>query len=228
MLPRPAKRLTLLDAPGVRSLPIDFQPPLVRALLRQEKTVTRRLLTAKGFEPWAGKKTEDGRPWARHAPKGIPLGLAPVPCRYGEAGTLLYVREPIEECGGLTLYTSTREVVLVEEAPLPWRWQPRKLAARYCPKEAARLLLENTGVRGEWLQELTEEEAQAEGMERHEDGERWRGFDGGTFYTARGAFTSLWNQLHQDDGTRWDDNPGVFRVGLLERQRRWAGEAIAA
>ena len=217
-LPPVVLRLSSLDEG--RSLPIDFSPPLVRAILAGRKSCTRRLIASARHEPWAGAVDAQGRALLVRRDALFSLIPEPVLCRYGEPGTLLYMREALEEYRGLTLYAATREVVLHEGRPMPWRWQVRKLAARYCPKLAARVVLRNTGVRVERLQDIDEAEAAAEGLARDSAG-YWLP---NSRVLAVDAFRFLWNSLHESSGTCWDDNPGVYRVGLEEVQRRSAGE----
>ena len=67
------------------------------------------------------------------------------------------------------------------------------------PRAASRITLEITGVRVERLQDISEEDAIAEGIP----------YQGNAFDTI-GAFSDLWNSVY---GT-WDQNPWVWVIEL--------------
>lgn len=96
----------------------------------------------------------------------------------------------------------------------PWR------PGIHMPRWASRLTLVVTDVRVERLQQITEAEAIAEGIERRTvtnlDGsdpqEWWFGADGADGYSsARKAFHYLWDGLNEHRAS-WEDNPWVVAV----------------
>jgi hypothetical protein len=67
-------------------------------------------------------------------------------------------------------------------------------------------------VRVERLQEITEEDAQAEGFERdfRPDGSEY----GAGLVYAVDEFASLWDKLNASRGFSWESNPWVWRVAF--------------
>lgn len=88
------------------------------------------------------------------------------------------------------------------------KWRP----SIHMPKEAARIFLRVTNVRVERLQEITEEQAEAEGVRARHD----RSCDG---TSARIAFAELWDSTMPPNKSRfncpengWSTNPWVWVV----------------
>lgn len=86
------------------------------------------------------------------------------------------------------------------------------LPSIHMPRWASRLTLIVTGVKVERLQDISEEDAIAEGVERNIDGNYGvrgplGGWLGNTFATAREAFSYLWMSLH--GAAAWEANPWV-------------------
>lgn len=108
-------------------------------------------------------------------------------------------------------------------------WEPGKSPMRWrspihMPRWASRLTLTVTEVRVQRLQEISEADAEAEGIERLKSG---RGFYDPTVSkaavhfgdwtsTARQGFCRLWNSLHGQDA--WDANPFVCAITFTVRQ----------
>lgn len=88
------------------------------------------------------------------------------------------------------------------------KWRPNI----HMPRWACRLTPEVTDVRVERVQDITEEDAAAEGV-------RW-----GTYephecrVCARGAFMDLWNAIYAKKGFGWDDNPRVWVCDFRQRE----------
>lgn len=81
----------------------------------------------------------------------------------------------------------------------------------YCPQgRFCRGELELVSRRLEWLHEITEADAIAEGIVRHDDG-WWSGGDGlPTGNTARAGYRLLWDHLNGAES--WPANPFVWRL----------------
>jgi hypothetical protein len=182
--------------------PILFNTEMVKAILEGRKTQTRRFV--KGT---------------------VPLGNPDMTLKYCpyRVGDILYVREtwkPRYIKGGLRVFRVQYPKVH------PWfylvdgpgeegygRWKP----SIHMPKEAARLFLKIIDIRWEYLNEISEEDAQAEGVERHqsEDGmivfrdygipkNKHNWFDDG-YEDATESFKTLINSIYEPD--TWIDNP---------------------
>lgn len=229
---------------GRKLLPIAFSDAMVRALLRPErpKTRTRRLLPRLGWTRWDGAVDSEGWPlgWTCEVVDGDgvrvngerhPGAAKRYPCKFGPPGSVLYVQErlvPFEtnKSGSrrVAVYGATGEQVLVRGDPLPWRWKVNIIAPRYCPAEVARLRLENTLVRGEFLTKITEEESMAEGLEQARDNQdMWLP---GRCLSPTWAFRELWNSIHTEPSERWEDDPAVLVLGVKEWERRAAGPRV--
>ena len=142
-------------------------------------------------------------------------------------GDRLWVREGLVRSGaGGVVYQADRCPVMVDGESLTWRWKRDKLPSIFMPKWAARIRLTVTGVRAERLQDISEEDAIAEGVGAGWDiaaGEPgWPDYGhirvvaGGTTFsditqdTARMSYATLWDSINAKRGFRWDDNPWVF------------------
>jgi hypothetical protein len=94
----------------------------------------------------------------------------------------------------------------------PWR------SSLYMPRWVARIFLEVTGVRFEWLQNISESDAISEGVEQLEMVDNtivWKDYGKGFYlYSARGSFASLWDSLYLKRGYGWDENPLVEVVNF--------------
>jgi hypothetical protein len=129
-----------------------------------------------------------------------------------EVGDLLYVRESIRR-GTNEIAAGKRPARYAADnvwvMPLPaWRWQRDHLPAIHMPRELSRAVLRVTErVRIEQLQELTEEEARAEGVRPLAD----LGDEFGESAYRRG-FRDVWEHLHTKPGQRWNDDPVLARI----------------
>jgi len=191
---------------ATKSRPILFSAPMVRAILEGRKTQTRRIY--KGF--FCG--TQPAWP---DSGKGS--------CPYGRTGDTLWVRESIKigrcpnEPLGLALY-SNGDGKLHPDAPERSREFCREfksVPSIHMPRWASRLTLEITDVRVERLNEISEEDAKAEGVSV--DGV---GNPGGPMRVHQRAFKSLWNQINGADS--WAANPWVW---VIEFSRTTGGAA---
>ena len=72
------------------------------------------------------------------------------------------------------------------------------------------------GLRVEHVQDITEEEARAEGMTRvHPSSTLWQGkADGPVFLTSREAFENVWRRLNPRGPNSWDANPLVVVIEM--------------
>jgi hypothetical protein len=125
-------------------------------------------------------------------------------------GTRLWVRETFGISGnGPYFKTDVRQPETVKYA-----WTP----AIHMPRRTSRINLEVTGVKVERLQDITEDQAQAEGVVF--DGHYWSGV--GHYIkgfptchpTAKSAFQGLWNSINAKRGYGWGSNPWVWAISF--------------
>lgn len=228
----------------IKERPILFSAPMVRAMLEGRKTVTRRavnpqpvLTEGSGFS-WKGHlfgRGSDDRETSRNFSKHC--------CPYGKPGDRMWVRETWTRAGngdpGYLTYRATYPDCLppdLENIPAAseLRWKP----SIHMFRRDSRILLEITGVRVERLQNITEDQAKAEGCLFTDYGRKcghggngWRGVGDCTapeahhpqrngwmwdktsspnecLGTATWAFANLW----QMTGGDWDAKPWVWVV----------------
>lgn len=209
-----------------------FKSPLVRAILEGRKTQTRRVVKrlplrinrdANAMEIDVAN-IENGE-FAKR-----------VPCPMGKPGDRIYVREkwnPDPPCDGTWCYTQWAgcRQGQIEGVPERFRspehcnfeasWQGSPMTwtpSIHMPKWAARIWLEVTGVRVERLQDISEKDAIAEGIERTEDFfdcPCWRDYSEPEGPDASvcpddpiGSFQTLW----ESTGGDWAANPWVWVV----------------
>lgn len=194
--------------------PIIFSASMVRALLDDRKTQTRRLATS----PLVRCNIGD-RLWVREA-----AAIRGVYSDVVEVGYLAHERAS---------HTEFVEQIPVELAPGAEVTWPRYRPSIHMPRWASRLTLTVTDVRTQRVQEISEEDAKAEGLyfrswevESGDDMEYCEGWSSDRFHafkhsvgeTAREGFEDLWNSLHTKDGERWDDNPAIVALTFSVRR----------
>jgi hypothetical protein len=202
--------------------PIIFSAPMVRAILAGNKSQTRRIL--KDQETW----NRVGEGILRRYPQqraGVPV------C----PGYRLWVRETCRPWGddgserlALAISTCTgpehisfRATADEAECAIN-RWRP----SIYMPRWASRITLAVTDVRVQRLQDISEEDAKAEGVECLKSG---RGYYSakhgkaavhfGVYHDyAKEAFADLWNTINGDDA--WEANPWVYAISFASAPRQ--------
>ena len=139
--------------------PILFSAEMVRAILEGSKTQTRRVIKpVPTFNGGGACHDAD----ALQQDYVEPHWVFPEICKYGAPGDLLWVREtwgqyPIElnpePCDAWYKATSNGP-------PPPFKWRP----SIHMPRWASRITLRITDVRVERLQDISEDDARAEGV----------------------------------------------------------------
>ncbi|WP_121383209.1 hypothetical protein [Pseudomonas aeruginosa] len=223
----------------MKERPILFTGPMVLALLEGRKTATRRI--AKPV-----KHPDLGNIYAPGALvlEGEPQHVIDRACPYGQPGDRLWVRETwtdVNLCGAPALAYRADEDIrdLMEEPgflddrgafnyddprvkPYPFacwyadldqaRWRP----SIHMPRWASRILLEITAVRVERLQDISDDQAEAEGVERPENitnVDVWDGAERELFNAMnqpRARFRRLWSNINGSES--WDSNPWVWCI----------------
>ena len=180
--------------------PILFNTEMVRAILDGRKTCTRRVVKL--------PKNMSGRPVGKNGDIGL-MYLAGIKRPPYQPGDIIYIRETwgtysknwweadyfmyrADYPNGATTYTYSDGIV----CDLP-KWHP----SIHMPKEAARVWLKVTDVRVERLQDMTDDDTEAEGC-----------FD----YTSTAlGFPDVWDSTIKKsdlDHYGWDANPWVWVI----------------
>jgi hypothetical protein len=128
---------------------------------------------------------------------------------------ILWVRETWRATGVISepyAYKADEEVLnLLGESgqilSIRYAWRP----SIFMPRAAARIFLRVTDVRAERLQDITEEDARAEGCSTKILNDGWKNI--GTL-TARDEFITLWEHLNAKRGLGWDTNPWVWVISF--------------
>lgn len=188
--------------------PILFNAEMVRAILDGRKTVTRR-----DVKP--AKCQDSGADLAACEVAGEVNGKGDVRlCPYGKPGDRLWVREAWTTRQGLdgvaprdiSRDQSIGYIADTEEAP----WLGKVRPSIHMPRWASRILLEVTDVRVERLQEISADDAVAEGV----DAGICRRF----VETSPSRHTLLPTEIHgfaglwSSTGGDWDANPWVWVI----------------
>lgn len=192
---------------ALRERPILFSGPMVRAILEGRKTQTRRVVRDQAsISDVAGGGIEPVIWWPR---SGDDLR----PCPYGDLGDRLWVREAhrFAESGSFSSESVHYRADPDEVAGGPWR------PSIHMHRWASRITLELTAVRVQRLQEISEEDAQAEGSCVRHAGKPCppMTYDGlpSTPPWPRGpriCFGSAWTLLNAERGYPWSSDPWVW------------------
>lgn len=197
---------------SAREKPIIFSGPMVRAILEDRKTVTRRII--KGAEGcasiYAGEKDglwaaeRFGDPAQATLRSFVPKDRMWVRETFYDFRTRIYTDRGMVEQPPRAVYRADGGTLLNGG-----KWKP----SIHMPRWASRLTLEVVSVRAEHLQDITEEDVIAEGVVRewHAEDERWMFTSAaGTSTCPIEAFAELWESIH--GGGTWETNPWVWRI----------------
>ena len=184
---------------------IIFTTESVQAIQALRKTMTRRVIVPQPTNPrwnnigWLG--WDDG-----HGYK-IP--------RMHKVGDILYVKEGYIKIDGSYCYRADEqpETVLITMESYKYKWR----SPMYMPQAAARYFLQVAMVRVERLQDITEADAKAEGIEPKEPNH---------VVSAKYRFGQLWNSLNKKRGHPWADNPWITAVTFRQISRAEAEREV--
>jgi hypothetical protein len=221
--------------------PILFSTAMVQAILDGRKTQTRRVVK--------GNPDMIGYVRITSVPNGVFKDMAgkPIKCPYGQPGDVLWVRETYYAFGrwaknGLTKkgkqkwkfidetitqgftyqYCDTFRHEVTKGRDSGWHKRP----SLFMPREAAHLFLRIKSVRVERLQEISEGDAIAEGIERKPGAPfvvRWKCYtdDRAEFHYPHYSFRTLWVSINGPES--WAANPWVWVVEFEHISREEAG-----
>ena len=177
----------------VKKRPIIFNTEMVQAILDGRKTQTRRVI--KNPEKLEGLMLSgEEENW----------------CPYGKIGDRLWVRETWANILELSpeknlVYKATDWKGWLEYEVEPIKWS----SPLFMPRWASRITLEITNIRVERLQDITEEDAEAEGISWSHSGGP---FDNPEIIGAIENFAYFWDSLNAKRGYPWDSNPWVWVI----------------
>jgi hypothetical protein len=205
----------MTTATATRERPILFSEPMVRAILAGRKTQTRRIVKTQP-ETYQGESGVQFEYPGWHGSLGAARFAAEY-CKFGRIGDRLWVKEGLW-CYDHTGWGRNGQLLWPKEPrdpkdwidgnceyeadnPFPMNEPIGRLNKMFMPRWASRITLEITDVRVERLNEISEEDAIAEGFlypaaARHEDPIRW--------------FRLLWLSIHGHGS--WEANPWVWVV----------------
>jgi len=198
----------------MRELPILFNGEMVCATLDGRKTQTRRVVKP---QPTSALKSGLDGHWLTFVPNDEPDDDYLWHCPYGQPGDRLWVRETHQYCayGPLFIqpamkYRADKLVVFRDDFPdaitvyngsMDHPWRP----STQMPRWASRLTLEVVSVRIERVQDISEDDARAEGVKAY----------GGMSSAGRKhymSFSILWDSINGKGDYSWDKNPWVWVV----------------
>jgi len=198
-----------------------FNAEMVRAVLDGRKTQTRRMLTPRQIKMIdtaaaigechpleSGHQHENSQSYYREW------------CPFGAVGDRLWVRETfgfeIRSVGGspheqLVYRASKPDAVRLYDCngkPQPMKWAP----SLHMRRKFSRITLEITGVRVERLNDISENDARAEGVQPLRGG-YWRHYQPEWTQhqlSARGSFATLWKSIYGEES--WQASPWVWVI----------------
>lgn len=201
----------------MKERPILFSGPMVRAILEGRKSVTRRVVKPK-YQPFIDNLLKKflGDEW----------GNRPLPYKKGDH---LWVRETWSPSFGgaatdFIWYRATPDKgrFMLEDGT----WVDQPIDAEYCggwrpsifmPRWASRITLEVTGVRVERLQEISEEDINAEGaittdwLDWREDALTIALPEGSHVENEHDVFAKLWDSINAKTYP-WSSNPWTWCI----------------
>ena len=217
----------------MKERPLLFSAAMVRAILSNTKTQTRRVVKpqfAADAIPVEMPATDPAGGWVVPGHSGVWwCDAAANPddvrrCPYGQPGDRLWVRETFGFSGSGYIpdihFRATNP-----EAPILGRWYP----SIHMRRIDSRITLEITSVRVERLQDISEADAMAEGIVEcpipaDDEGPRRIGYmvgpdDGksGLSVTPIQAYRDLWESINGPDS--WTTNPWVWVVEFKRLQK---------
>jgi hypothetical protein len=172
--------------------PIIFSSPMIRAIMESRKTQTRRVI-----KPQPTCVSEKGLYIDR---KGVVLFGKEASILKYKVGDILWVREAFcIDWRGHILYKADEGSAKDAGYSREPKWKP----SIHMPRESARILLEVKRVRVERLQDISEDDARAEGVRGVEPGE--------AFFN----FSEIWDSINLKRGFSWESNPWVVVVDFM-------------
>lgn len=167
----------------MKQRPIIFNTEMVQAIVDGRKTQTRRAITDKQLSLFKCAASIGECHYLDDEINPKSMGYYRQFCQFGEVGDQLYVRETFADCGSRLTYKADKDDgahCVVK------RWTP----SIHMPRSYARILLEVTAVRVERLDDISEQDAKAEGFDYPAvPGMGWK-------LNAKHNFLFAWNKIY--------------------------------
>lgn len=198
-----------------KEIPILFSTSMVQAILDDRKSMTRRVVKPQPDEngvefmpnapslDWEQVYKDIWRPWIWDTEEGESIMKD---CPYGQPGDLLWVRESWCKITNASKEEDNRLHYRASTGKNNFTWKP----SIHMMKSDARIWLQVTDVRVERLNDISEEDAIAEGILKINTG-----YYKNYLYDTGGippfaSFRSLWQSINGPES--WDANPWVWVV----------------
>jgi hypothetical protein len=191
-------------ATEVKERPVIFSGPMVKAIIEDRKTQTRRVVKYSPFEP-----NDEGL--GRH------IITHNIPCPYGKPGDRLWCRETWRPQHPYDLPGQEKPIYAADWTPeefeqiygKTWGWKP----SIFMPRWASRITLEVVNVRVERLQEISEADAIAEGVYTNEQALQKLGLPADTKLqgTCVDKYRIVWESINGKKYP-WASSPWVWVV----------------
>lgn len=193
--------------------PITFRTDMVKAILDGRKSQTRRIIKPQpehdedsGYVYWKKRQFDIHEYfWSDQFPRY---------CPYGKTGDILYVKETwcyeTDMGGGNNGWYFYKADFEEHEGPTKWK------SSRFMPKSAARLFLEITDIRVERLNDISENDAYAEGIDEDEleDAVNTYNYYGNSYLgrntPCKYVYKNLWEHINGEGS--WAQNPFVWVI----------------
>lgn len=196
---------------AMRALPI-FKPEMRKANRDGLKSITRRVIDP---QPIHGlKQGALDAHWYDTDYECIGHMGPYVKCPYGRPKDIVYMREPLVQVGAYAFYKDDSQPVisLITGEMVQWRWKVKTLSGMFMPGEAARFIYRYESIRVERVQEITRDDAKAEGVSgvwvnppANEDH-----YQRVTLNPYVANYSVLWDEINGERGFGWDVNPWVW------------------
>ncbi len=187
---------------------------MVQAILDGRKTQTRRILKSKKLDIFSITPTQEHisvRGYFMDENNEKRFGESFLKYPYGKVGDQLWVREAFMFNGCYYEYRAGRTDADEKRFARKGLWKP----SIHMPRKAARIFLEITAIRVERLQDISEKDAIAEGIEglyfkQGPFGKEWQRPDRALAQYPQACFEHLWESIHGKKS--WKANPFVWVV----------------
>ena len=200
--------------------PSIFTGDMVRAILQDRKDVTRRVIKPQpeSTEMCPVVICKDVQSPSGYSFSSDMIGTVHIKPKY-QKGDILWVKEPLVEYEiDDVSFTEAFYEADLKPCGVSWQWKKDRLPGMFMPKNFTRIWLEVIDVRPERLQDITDEDAIREGIQKFEYMSYSVGYGtkklalGVMPGTAREAFRRLWNKINAKRGFPREDNPWVWRI----------------